>query len=239
MKTGADIPKDITHAFVLKGFDLAWAMLEGEKFYQCSDHTTESAWPVGIKSKDIENRHTRLAPGWYGVILGKGTKGVTRDRYDECKSKLPNMLIPDWASACAQRNKGKLVGVVKISHSLPYEYCKESEWSVGPVCNVISHAGWIDKPMPCKGNLGACPIADQETRRLFQEYADCALKDGNIFRTFAETRFPYQGPAVWQKAKRKPAKGLVDLKDKDERSKLREFFIGAVQENLNKKAKTG
>jgi len=232
--TGADSPKQITHAFVLKGFDLAWSMLEGEKIYPDGDYDKE---PIGIKSKDIENRHTRLAPGWYGVILGKGTKGVTRERYEECKAKLPHMHFPEWDSDFAKRRKGHLVGVVKIGHSLPYDYCKESPWAIGPICNIITHAGWIDTPVPCKGNLGACPITDKEERERFQCYADYSFRDGNIFRTFAEERHPYQGPSIWPHAKRKPCHGCIDMRDKDERGKLREFLLKA-QENLKKKLKT-
>lgn len=201
LSTGADSPDKITHAFVLKGFDLAWSMLEGEKIFPDRDCDQE---PIGIKSKDIENRHTRLAPGWYGVILGKGTKGVTRERYDECKAKLPNMNYPEWNSDVANCRKGHLVGVVKIAYGLPYDLCKDSPWAIGPVCNIISHAGWIDKPVPCKGNLGACPITDKEKRERFRHYADCALKDGNIFRTFAEGRYPYR--AVCIGAQRNPKK---------------------------------
>lgn len=33
MGTGADSPATITHCFVLKGFDLVWSMLEGEKVF--------------------------------------------------------------------------------------------------------------------------------------------------------------------------------------------------------------
>jgi len=61
--TGAASPEGITHCFVLKGAHLAWAMLEGEKIYG----STLCEEPVTMKSKDIENRPGRLAPGWYGV----------------------------------------------------------------------------------------------------------------------------------------------------------------------------
>ena len=232
-RTGANSPKEITHAFVLKGFDLVWSMLEGEKLYPNGDYDKE---PIGIKSKDIENRHTRLAPGWYGVILGKGTKNVTRERYEECKAKLPKMNYPPWNSDAAKRRKGHLVGVVKIAHSLPYDCCNESEWAIGPICNIISHAGWIDQPVPCTGNLGACPITDKEDRERFQLYADCALRDGNIFRTFAEDRHPYRPPPICPHVKRKPAKRCIGMRSPDECSKLRELLLGA-QENLKKKMK--
>ena len=63
------------------------------------------------------------------------------------------------------------------------------------------------------------------------------MKGGNIFRTFAEDRHPYQGPSIWPNAKRKPYKGCIDVRDKDERGKLRQFLLEA-QENRKKKMKT-
>lgn len=225
MTTGALEPKEITHCFVLKGGDLAWSMLEGVR---C---------PVSgklEKSKDIENRHGRLAPGWYGVILGKGTKGVTRERHEECKKKLVGMNMPPWKARDVTEKMGCVVGIVKIAHSLPYELCKESPWAEGPVCNIIEYAGWLGRPIPCKGNLGACPIQEEEARREVREYAEVAWRDGNILATGAEKRHPYRGPQVWPSAKRKPSKGCIDLRDKDEVGKLREFLAGC-QERLLKR----
>ena len=209
-------------------------MLEGEKAFPDNDDTQE---PTCIRSKNIENRHGRLAPGWYGVILGKGTKNVTRDEYDRCRSLLPKMTIPPWDWKELQFRKGCVVGVVKIDHSLPHELCKHSPWAFGPVCNIISKAGWLNKPIPCKGNLGACPIKDKEVMEQVRYSAKCALADGNIFKTNGEKEHPYRGPNVWPAAKRKPSKGCIDMRDKDERGKLLEFISGC-QQRLSKRAKT-
>jgi hypothetical protein len=228
MSTGAYTPKEITHCFVLKGFPLAWSMLEGVR---C---------PVSgklEKSKDIENRHSRLAPGWYGVILGKGA--ATRECYDECKKQLVGMNMPPWNWSELRRYKGCVVGVVKIAHSLPYEFCKESPWAIEDrVCNIIEYAGWLGRPIPCKGNLGACPIQDETTRREVRMYADVAWREGQILATGAEKRFPYRGPEVWLSGKRKASKGCVDLRDKDDVGKLMDFVRGC-QERLAKRQRGG
>lgn len=234
MSTGAARPEEITHCFVLKGFYLAWSMLEGEKVFPNDDH---DEYPIAIRSKNIENRHGRLAPGWYGVILGKGKEGVTRVEYERCRALLPKMTIPPWDWKELQFRKGCVVGIVKIDHSLPYELCKDSPWAAGPVCNIISQAGWLDKPIPCKGNLGACPIKEDDVREQVRYSAKCAVSDGNIFKTNGEIEHPYRGPNVWPAAKRKPSKGCIDVRDKDERGKLFEFIAGC-QERLSKRARS-
>ena len=128
------------------------------------------------------------------------------------------------------------MGTVKIDHSLPYEVCKDSPWASGPVCNVISRAGWIDKPIPCKGNLGACPISEEAVREQVRYSAKCAFLGGKIFKTNGETEHPYLGPMVWPQAKRKPSKAVIDMRDKDERGKLMEFMVDC-QERLAKRVK--
>jgi hypothetical protein len=227
LSTGADSPDKITHCFVLAGGDLVWSMLEGEKVYPSDDFTDE---PISINSKYIENRHTRLAPGWYGVILGKGSKGVTLERHRQCQEKLPSMTLPSMGHDAIKRRKGCVVGIVKIAHSLPHEYCEDSPWAVEeyPVCNIISHAGWIDRPIECKGNLGACPIKEENVRDRIREYADCAYRAGNIFPTGAELKYPWRGAGVWDKGrKRKASTACIDLKDKDDVGKLRAFLLNA------------
>lgn len=220
--TGAATPGEITHCFVLKGHDLVWSMLEG---LRC---------PVSgklEKSKDIENRHGRLAPGWYGVILGKSTKGVTRERYEACKKELVGCQMPPWKWKDLDQYMGCVVGIVRVAHSLPHEICQESFWAEGPVCNIISHAGWIGRPIPCKGNLGACPIKDPEALRQVREYAEISFRDGEILDTGAEKRFPYQGPSAFKK---KPTKACIDLRDKDEVGNLRDFLVTSIA-NMKRK----
>tara|TARA_B100001109_G_scaffold215789_1_gene184925 strand:+ start:4698 stop:5927 length:1230 start_codon:yes stop_codon:yes gene_type:complete len=226
LSTGADSPDKITHGFVLAGGDLVWSMLNG----QGQGMGKVAGQQVDVRdSKFIENRCTRLAPGWYAVIQGKGNKGETPERYAECKARLPNMNIPAYGSVDLSRNKGCVVGIARIAHSLPYEHCKDSVWAVEAykVCNIISHAGWIDVPVPCKGNLGACPIKDDETRDRVRALAQAAYEYGNIHATEAELKYPWSGEAVWDEArrKRKASTASIDLEDKDGAGKLRAFLL--------------
>ena len=178
--SGASTPGEITHSIVLCGYYWAWSMLEGER-----DDNGDSF----LASKDIENRHGRLAPGYYAVILGKGEKGVTKEKRDQCSALLPTMTsMPEWGSGSLP--KGNVVGVIKVSHSLPYDSCKESGWAMGPVCNILSKAGWIDTPIPCKGGLGAHPIKDLEILARVRKAAVSAHESGKLLKTGAETRYP-------------------------------------------------
>ena len=97
---GADVPKNITHCFTLKGFYWAYAMIEGERGRE----------GVMGRSKVIENRHFRITPGWFGVVVGKGMGN--RADYEMVKRalRLPGMTIPAWESQQSKRMKGKIVG---------------------------------------------------------------------------------------------------------------------------------
>jgi hypothetical protein len=236
MLTGAEDPDELTHCFVLKGACLAWAMLEGAKVYGSDPLDTE---PVGIRSKHIENRHVRLAPGWYGVLLGRGTKGVTREQYDDVVTKLPDMRIPRWGSKELSEGMGCVVGVVQVCHSLPHGLCKNSPWANGdPVCNIISKAGWLSEAVPCRGNLGACPIKDRPTLDRVRELASLAVKEGKVLPTGGDTKFPYRGPGVW-KASRKRKKWVNGLNDVDEIPNLVQFLKKSQQRLAERAARGG
>ena len=99
---GATTPDKITHAFTLKGYHWAYAMLEGERV---------SGKTMG-RSKVIENRHFRITPGWYGVVVGNGTG--RREDYEMVRRALPGMVIPAWESQQAKSMRGKIVGIVQI-----------------------------------------------------------------------------------------------------------------------------
>ena len=214
--TGANRPEEITHGFVLKGFDLVYSMLGGER---------DDAGKI-IASKHIENRHGRISPGWYAVLCGKGTKGVTKERYDKCKSILRSMFILDWGDKNIKHMMGKVVGIVRIAHSLPYELCKDDPWSEGPVCNIISHVGWLTSGIPCRGNLGAFPISEDALAQVrFQ------ASIASISPTKGPHLHPCRGPDVWCKKRKK---GCIDLGDKDEVALLKRFLLKS-QDNLEQK----
>ena len=202
-------------------------MLEGEKVYSSRAF---DAYPVSIKSKHIENRHGRLSPGWYGVILGKSTKGDTKENYDVCKTLLPDMDMSPGEWHELNQKRGCVVGVVYVSHSLPYESCSHSSWTNGaPVCNIITKAGWIEWSVPCKGNLGACPIAPGETLDAVRFLAQRAMERGEIFDTDGGTAHPYREDA-WDK-KRK-TRATLDNNDEDGMRKMRDFLQTSMSRSL-------
>lgn len=219
LSTGADRPDQITHAFVLKGFDLVYSMLGGERDDQGKI----------LASKHIENRHGRIAPGFYAVLCGRGTKGVTKERYDRCKTTLPSMFILNWCDPNIKHMLGKIVGVVRISHSLPYELCKNDPWAEGPVCNIISHAAWFVSAIPCRGNLGAFPIPVECLADVRSQASTASISP-----TKGPQLHPYRGPDVWSKKRKK---GCIDLGDKDEVALLRRFLLKS-QEDLHSKLAT-
>ena len=107
-------------------------------------------------SKVIENRHFRITPGWYGVVVGKGMG--RREDYEMVKRTLPNMAIPTWESQQAKQMRGKLVGIVEITHRVKTEMCTASPWAQGPVCNVIANAAWLPEYVRSVGGKGVHPI---------------------------------------------------------------------------------
>jgi len=108
------------------------------------------------RSKVIENRHFRITPGWYGVVVGKGTG--RREDYEMVKRTLPGMPIPAWESQQSKRMKGKIVGIVQITHSVKTEVCMSSPWATGPVCNIIARAAWLPTWVVSTGGQGVHPI---------------------------------------------------------------------------------
>ena len=92
----------------------------------------------------------------YGVIVGKGTG--RREDYDMVRRTLPTMAIPAWESQQAKHMRGKLVGIVQITHSVKTDMCTTSPWAQGPICNVIAHAAWLPEFVDSVGGQGVHPI---------------------------------------------------------------------------------
>ena len=74
------------------------------------------------------------------------------------KRTLPGMPIPAWESQQSKRMKGKIVGIVQITHSVKTEMCMSSPWATGPVCNVIARAAWLPTWVVSTGGQGVHPI---------------------------------------------------------------------------------
>lgn len=220
---GAATPGAITHSLTIRGADHVWSILEGERH----EDTGEI-----LASKNIENRSFRIAPGWYALIYGKGSKGVTTERYNECQARLPDMTLPPPDTPYLERMRGSAVGAVRISHSLPIEDCADSPWATGPVCNIIAEVGWFHTPEPCAGGIGAAPIKDQEALARIQHYANNSKVDGWLYRTYAEEVYTYNRD-TWRKRKRTACEGCIDVTDKDEQSRLAQHLSSAIENMKN------
>jgi hypothetical protein len=123
-------PGNITHAITLKGAQLGWCIMK--------------------RYKDIENRNFRMKPGWYALHIGKGK--TTKHFQNELKILCPE--VPDENSL----EKGCFIGAIHIKQSFDYEYCKNSKWAIGPICNIIDDVIDIDKCIHYNGRLSIWKI---------------------------------------------------------------------------------
>ena len=87
--------------------------------------------------------------------MGKGAG--RREDYEMVRRALPTMAIPAWESQQAKNMRGKLVGIVQITHSVKTEMCTTSPWAQGPICNVIAHAAWLPEFVDSVGGQGYTP----------------------------------------------------------------------------------
>jgi len=124
---------EITHGLTLRGAQLSWAILEGEKV--------------------IENRTVSLPAGWIAIHTGVGKLDPEHER--KVRSLLPNVppeaLLPH----------GCIVGACRIDRATSVQACMGTDaqvWATGPVCNVVGAVCKLSRPVPHKGALGLWPI---------------------------------------------------------------------------------
>lgn len=165
-------PDTVTHAFWVN--DYAWAQL------------------ILRGVKRIENRSVCFAPGWYGV-------GVTLTAYTPVERELAFRKEFPWlADYTSNRDKGKVVGVVRVGYALPSHLCKADRWCVPSYrsCNIITHVVRFTEGVPARGNFGAYPLKDSEA--AVQRAALACKNVYGVKATGAETDLP-ERPGVWDK----------------------------------------
>ena len=133
MPAAARSTGEITHGLTLRGAQLSWAILEGEKV--------------------IENRTVSLPAGWIAIHTGVGKLDPEHER--KVRSLLPNVppeaLLPH----------GCIVGACRIDRATSVQACMGTDaqvWATGPVCNVVGAVCKLSRPVPHKGALGLWPI---------------------------------------------------------------------------------
>ena len=122
--TGASAPWLVTHGLTLRGAQLSWAILNG--------------------NKRVENRHFRMQPGWYALHTGAKTSSH--------ESQLPLLAAVDGMPSEASLPHSAIIGALKVTHALTLDQCKPTEpWAFGPVVNVISAVCKLSQPVPARG----------------------------------------------------------------------------------------
>lgn len=123
----------VTHGLTLKGAQLTWAILEGEK--------------------TIENRSVKLPVGWVALHTGSGK--LAPEHEARLRAKLPH--IP----AEARLPHGVIMGAARIDRATTIEGCAGTDshgWASGPVCNVVGAVAKLARPVAHKGALGLWSI---------------------------------------------------------------------------------
>ena len=150
---GAASPGEVTHAFTLRGAQLSHAIL--------------------ASLKRIENRHFRLAPGWYALHSGLNSEAQPKARAQLDKVK---WLLPEENTL----PHGKIVGAVKISHSLTLGECESDPWAIGPVCNVIEAVCVMTKPVMHRGALSIWKIGTNVLAEVQKQLSTAPVKTNDI-----------------------------------------------------------
>ena len=131
-----------THAFTVQGVHLALAMVTRHKL--------------------VENRSFRLQLGWFALHAGK--------RCDTEHGLKAEEMYPQLLSISeAQDHLGHIVGLVRISEYRLPEQCSDHFWALGPLCNVISHAIRLRRPIRATGQQGIWRIQPDAQAKLLHQ----------------------------------------------------------------------
>ena len=141
--TSAQRAEEVTHAITLRGAQLTWAVLHGQK--------------------TIENRHFRMAPGWYALQTGAHMGSVA--------SQQPLLDRLARVPAEAELPHLAIVGAIRISHDLAFEECQANQWAFGPICNVISEVIELPRPVMHRGALSVWSIRPDALKEVRTQIA--------------------------------------------------------------------
>ena len=151
--SGAAEPWLVTHGLTLRGAQLSWAILNGDK--------------------RVENRHFRMQPGWYALHTG-----AKRDSHE---SQLPLLAGVEGMPAEEDLPHSAIVGALKVSHALTLEQSKSTEpWAFGPVVNVLSAVCRLERPVPHRGALSVWRIEQDALESVREQLRNAAVLTNDI-----------------------------------------------------------
>ena len=161
--------------------------------------------------KDIENRHINLGVRWVALHTGQGS---IEPELGALIEHLSPGLPP--AQTCP---KGAVVGVCFVQGALTFEAlrqeqgcgsdcepaaqrhsptCRLSPYAIGPVCNIISMAVRLPRPVSCKGQLGCwrLPLAvRQEVEEQLVAMSPQEMRDASWCTP--PSQVPHAWPLPW------------------------------------------
>ena len=123
-----------------------------------------------------------------------------------------------WESQQAKQLRGKVVGVVQITHSMKSEMCTTSPWAQGPICNVIARTAWLPVFVDSVGGQGVHPIkGEQGVVEKVRMQAKAAL----ISETQGSQLHPETGEAENRKRRKRSDAGVYQQLRVTELSRVR------------------
>ena len=149
---GAKEPWLVTHGLTLRGAQLSWAILNGDK--------------------RVENRHFRMQPGWYALHTG-----AKRDSHE---SQLPLLAGVGGVPAEEDLPHSAIVGAFKVSHALTEQSKPTEPWAFGPVVNVLSAVCRLERPVPHRGALSVWCIEQDALESVREQLRNAAVLTNDI-----------------------------------------------------------
>jgi hypothetical protein len=150
---GAENPELVTHGFTLRGAQLTWAILNG--------------------NKQVENRHFSMKPGWYALHTGANTSSLPS--HESLLASVEGMPGEEELPHSA------IVGAVRISHTLTLEQCGSKEpWAFGPRVNVFDMVCKLAHPVPHKGKLSMWAIEPDKLDAVREQLRHAEVRRNDI-----------------------------------------------------------
>lgn len=120
----------------------------------------------GIKL--IENRTFRIPVGWHAIHVG--AQFINDERAERTRLAWPDAPKED------ELPHGVIAGLFYVQEHRKPEDCRPGYiWARGPVCNVISRAIELPRPLRARGSQGLWDLSDSQKADIQQQLADGAV----------------------------------------------------------------
>lgn len=149
VRAGAAVATEVSHALTLQGAQQVLAILRGVKL--------------------IENRSWKIPLGWYAIHAG--SQPINEERGARTRAAWPDAPPEESLPHSA------ILGLFRVqAHTRP-EKCRHGYiWARGPVCNLISEALELPRPVRCRGGRGLWRLSPPVLQRIREQVEECGVK---------------------------------------------------------------